>query len=116
MGTPMILHWHQLVVAMPLVQAICNVLILLVSVLAMLVIKGPSVMLLVVAIPLVQAALHVTNQQVNVLAILDTLESHVIPVMPITIKQVMMLLVHVSSLLKYALVNYEYLKCIYFSL
>ena len=102
---------------MPLVQTIySNVLILLVFVLAMKVIKGPSVMLLVVAIPLVQAALHVTNQQVNVLAILDTLESHVILVMLITTKQVMVLLVHVSILLKYALVNYEYLKCIYFSL
>ena len=85
---------------MQLVQAIYNVLIPLVSVLAMQVIKGPSVTPLVVAIPLALVALHVTNQQVNVLAIQDTLESLVIPVMPTTIKQVTVLLVHVSIHLK----------------
>ena len=87
-------------IAMSLDQAVRNVQILLVSVLAMLVIKGPSVMLLVVAIPLVQAALYVTNQQVNVLAIQDSQEPPVIPVIPTTIEPAMVLHVYVSIRLK----------------
>ena len=84
---------------MPLVQTIySNVLILLVSVLAIQVIKGPSVMLLVVAIQLVQAALHVISLQVNVLAMQDTKEPHAIPVILTSIMQVYLhfLLVQVS--------------------
>ena len=84
---------------MPLVQTIySNVLILLVSVLAMQVIKGPSVMLLVVVIPLVQAALHVISLQVNVSAMQDTKEPHAIPVILTSIMQVYLhfLLVQVS--------------------
>ena len=79
-----------------LAQAICNVQIQLVSVLAMLVTKAPNVMLLVGVIPLDQAAHHVISLQVHALAILDTREPHVTPVLPTTTKKVMVLLVQVS--------------------
>ena len=59
----------QPVVAMPLVQVVCSVLIHLVNVPAMLVTKAPNVMLLVVVILLVQVVQHVMRQQVNVLVI-----------------------------------------------
>ena len=88
----------QHVIAMSLDQAVRKVQILLVSVLAMLVIRAPNVILLVVVIPLVQVVLHVISLQVNVLAIQDTQEPHAIPVLPITTKQVMVLLVQVSVL------------------
>ena len=81
---------------MQLDQAVCSVLILLANVPATLVIRALSVMLLVVVIPLVQVVLHVISLQVNVLAIQDTQEPHAIPVLPITTKQVMVLLVQVS--------------------
>ena len=84
---------------MPLVQAACNVQILLVSVLAMLVIRAPNVILLVVVIQLDLAAQHVISLQVNVLAIQDIPEPHVTPVLPITTKQVMVLLVQVSVII-----------------
>ena len=69
-------------------QVVCNVQILLVSVLAMQATKGQNVILLVVVIPLVQVAQHVISQQVNVLAIQDTQEPLVIPVLPTTTEQV----------------------------
>ena len=94
------MYLFQLVIAMPPVQAICNVLIPLVSVLAMQVIKGPSVTPLVVAIPLAPVALYVTNQQANVLAIQDSQEPPVIPVIPTTIEPAMVLHVYVSIRLK----------------
>ena len=94
------MYLFQLVIAMPPVQAICNVLIPLVSVLAMQVIKGPSVTPLVAAIPLAPVALHVTNQQVNVLAIQDSQKPPVIPVIPTTIEPAMALHAYVSIRLK----------------
>ena len=78
----------QPAIVMQLVQVVCNVQILLVSVLAMQATKGQNVMLLVVVIPLVQVAQHVISQQVNVLAIQDTQELHVTPVLPTTTEQV----------------------------
>ena len=57
---------------MPLVQVVCNVLIHLVNVPAMLAIREQNVMLLVVVILLVQVVQHVMPQQANVLAILVT--------------------------------------------
>ena len=83
----MCLHF-QLVDVMELVQAVYNVLIQLVNVLAMLVTKAPNVMLLVVVIILVQVAQLVMPLQVNVLATQDTLEPPVIPVPLTTIEQV----------------------------
>ena len=74
---------------MPLAQVVCNVLIPLVFVLAMLDIKGQIAMLLVVVILLVRAAHHVISPQVNALAILDTQGLHVIHVPPTTTEQVM---------------------------
>ena len=71
-----------------MVQAVCNVLIQMVSVPAMLDLKGLNVMLLVVVIPLVQATLHVISLQVNVLATLVILVPHVINVQAPTIIQV----------------------------
>ena len=84
---------------MQLVQAVKNVQIPLVSVLVMLVTRVPNVILLVVVIQLVQAAQHVISLQVNVLAIQDIPEPHVTPVLPITTKQVMVLLVQVSEII-----------------
>ena len=84
---------------MPLVQAVYNARILLANVPAMLVIRAPSVMLLVVVIQLVQVAQHVISLQVNALAIQDIPELHVTPVLPITTKQVMVLLVQVSVII-----------------
>ena len=81
---------------MSLDQAVRNVQILLVSVLAMLVIKGPNVTLLVGVLQLGLAARHVISLLVNVLAILDTREPHVTPVIPTTTKKVMVSLVQVS--------------------
>ena len=78
----------QPAIVMQLVQVVCNVQILLVSVLAMQATKGQNVMLLVAVIPLVQVAQHVISQQVNVLAIQDTQEPLVIPVLPTTTEQV----------------------------
>ena len=74
---------------MPLVQVVCNVLIHLVNVPAMLAIREPNVMLLVVVILLVQVVQHVMPQQANVLAILGIQAPHVILVPPITTEQVM---------------------------
>ena len=71
-----------------MVQAICSVLIQMVSVPAMLDLKGLNVMLLVVVIPLVQATLHVISLQVNVLATLVILVPNVINVQAPTIIQV----------------------------
>ena len=83
---------------MPPAQVVCNVLIHLVNVPAMLATKEQNVMLLVVVTLLVQVVQHVMLPQVNVLAIQDTQEPHAIPVLPITTKQVMVLLVQVSVL------------------
>ena len=71
-----------------MVQAVCNVLIQMVSVPAMLDLKGLNVMLLVVVIPLVQATLHVISLQVNVLATLVILVPHAMNVQAPTIIQV----------------------------
>ena len=84
---------------MSLDQAVRNVQIPLVSVPAMLVIKGPNAILLVVVILLVQVGQHVISLQVNALAIQDIPELHVTPVLPITTKQVMVLLVQVSVII-----------------
>ena len=73
---------------MPLAQVVCNVLIHLVNVPAMLATKEQNVMLLVVVTLLVQVVQHVMLPQVNVLAIQDTQEPHVALVLPIIIKQV----------------------------
>ena len=78
-------HWDhffksvifQHVIAMPLVQVVCNVLIQRVNVPAMLVTKEQNVMLLAVVMPLVRAARHVMLQQVNVLAIVVIQVPHV---------------------------------------
>ena len=83
---------------MPLVQAVCSVLILQAYVLAKLVIKGPNVMLHVDVMPLGQAAQHVISHQVNVLATLDTPEQLVIPAPQTTTEQVVEL-VQVSIIL-----------------
>ena len=74
---------------MPLVQVVCNVLIHLVNVPAMLAIREQNVLLLVVVILLVQVVQHVMPQQANVLAILGIPAPHVILVPPITTEQVM---------------------------
>ena len=74
---------------MPLVQVVCNVLIHLVNVPAMLAIRAQNVLLLVVVILLVQVVQHVMPQQANVLAILGIQAPHVILVPPITTEQVM---------------------------
>ena len=70
--------YFQPVVAMPLVQVVCSVLIHLVNVPAMLVTKAPNVMLLVVVILLVQVVQHVMRQQVNVLVIVVIQVPHVV--------------------------------------
>ena len=72
-----------------LVQAVCNVQIVRVSVLAKLAIKETNVMLLAVAIPLVQVGQRVTSPLVNVPVTLDTQVLHVIPAPPIIIEKVM---------------------------
>ena len=92
----MCLHF-QLVDVMPLVQAVYNVLIQLVNVLAMLVTKAPNVMLLVVVTLLGLAVRHVISRLDNVLVKLGTPVSHVILVQQITIEQVMEL-VQVSKI------------------
>ena len=74
---------------MQLVQVVCNVQTITVSVLVMLGTKGQNVILLVVVTLLVQAALYVISQQVNVPAILETQEPHVISVTPTTTEQVL---------------------------
>ena len=74
---------------MSTVLVVCNVLILLVFVLAMLDIKGQIAMLLVVVILLGQAVRHVISRLDNVLVKLGTPVSHVIPVRQITTEQVM---------------------------
>ena len=96
-----------------LAQAICNVQIQLVSVLAMLVTKAPNVMLLVGVIPLDQAAHHVISRQVNVLAKLDTREQHVTPATQITTEQVTEH-VQVSIILSKHILQLISIKCIYF--
>ena len=73
---------------MPPAQVVCNVLIHLVNVPAMLATKEQNVMLLVVVTLLVQVVQHAMLPQVNVLAIQDTQEPHVALVLPIIIKQV----------------------------
>ena len=86
---------------MPLVRAVCNVLIQLVNVLVMLATRVITVILLVVVIPPVQAAQHVISLQDNVHAKLATQEPHVTPVTPTTIKQAMELVqVSLSNLYK----------------
>ena len=60
--------FSQTVDVMPLVQAVCSVLIQRANVPVMLATRVPNVMLLVVAIQQVQAAHHVTSLQDNVLA------------------------------------------------
>ena len=67
----MCLHF-QLVDVMPPVQAVYNVLIQLVNVLAMLVTKAPNVMLLVVVTLLGLVVLHVISRLDNVLVKLGT--------------------------------------------
>ena len=79
----------QPVSVMLLVQVVYNVLILLDSATAMLVIREQTVISLVVVTLLVQVAIHVINLQVNVLAILDTQEPHVTLATPNTTNQVM---------------------------
>ena len=79
----------QPAIAMPLVQVVCNVLIHLVNVPAMLAIREQNVLLLVVVILLVQVVQHVMPQQANVLAILGIQAPHVILVPPTTTEQVM---------------------------
>ena len=74
---------------MPLVRAVCNVLIQLVNVLVMLATRVITVILLVVVIPPVQAAQHAISRQVNVHAKLATQEPHVTPVTLTTIKRAM---------------------------
>ena len=74
---------------MPLVRAVCNVLIQPGNVPATLVIKEPNVMLLVVVIQQAQVAQHVMLLLVNALAILDTQEPHVTLVPQTTTEQVM---------------------------
>ena len=73
---------------MPPAQVVCNVLIHLVNVPAMLATKEQNVMLLVVVTLLVQVVQHVMLHLANVPATLDTLELHVILVPPTTIEQV----------------------------
>ena len=82
-------YFFQPVAAMPLVQAVCNVLIQLVFVHAMLVIKGHNAMLLVVVILLGQAVRHVISQLGNVLVKLVIQVSHVVPVQLTIIEQMM---------------------------
>ena len=82
-------YFFQPVAAMPLVQAVCNVLIQLVFVHVMLVIKGHNAMLLVVAILLGQAVRHVISQLGNVLVKLVIQVSHVVPVQLTIIEQMM---------------------------
>ena len=96
-----------------LAQAICNVQIQLVSVLAMLVTKAPNVILLVGVIPLDQAAHHVISRQVNVLAKLGTQEQHVTPATQITTEQVTEH-VQVSIILSKHILQLISIKCIYF--
>ena len=84
---------------MPLVQAVCSVLILRASVLAKLVIKGTNVKLPVDVTTLVQSVQHVIRPQVNVLATLDTPEELVIPVPPATSEQMVELANNVSIIL-----------------
>ena len=72
-----------------LAQVVCNVLIPLVFVLAMLDTKGQIVMLLVVVILLVQAVRHVISQLDNVLVKLAIQVSLAILVQPTIIEQVM---------------------------
>ena len=82
-------YFFQPVAVMPLVQAVCNVLIQLVFVHAMLVIKGHNAMLLVVVILLGQAVRHVISQLGNVLVKLVIQVSHVVPVQLTIIEQMM---------------------------
>ena len=89
--------YFQPVAVILLVQAVKNVQIPLVSVLAMLVTKAPNVMLLVVVTLLGLVALHVISRLDNVLVKLGTPVSHVIPVRQITTEQVMEL-VQVSKI------------------
>ena len=70
-------------------QVVCNVLIPLVFVLAMLDIKGQIAMLLVVVILLGQAVRHVISQLGNVLVKLVIQVSHVVPVQLTIIEQMM---------------------------
>ena len=74
---------------MLLVPAICNVLIQLVNVPAMLASKARHVIQLVVATLLVPVGQLVMLLQASALAILVILERHVIPVPPTTIEKVM---------------------------
>ena len=99
MQTKKSISYFQPVIVMPLVQAVCNVLIQQDNVPVMLAIRVPNVMLLVVVIQQVQVVQHVMLLLANALAKLDTQELHVIHVRQITTKQVMVLLVPVSVLL-----------------
>ena len=72
--------YFQPVVAIPMVQAVCSVLILQASALAKLVIKGTNVKLPVDVTTLVHSVQHVIRPQVNALATLDTPVQLVIPV------------------------------------
>ena len=99
MQTKKSISYFQPVIVMPLVLAVCNVLIQQDNVPVMLVIRVLNVTLLVVVMALVQVEQHVMLLLVNALAILDTQEPHVIPVRQITTKQVMVLLVQVNVLL-----------------
>ena len=97
---------------MPPAQVVCNVLIHLVNVPAMLATKEQNVMLLVVVTLLVQVVQHVMLPQVNVLAIQDTQEPLVIPVLPITTEQVAELvqvsvITHQSKMLKNTIMFYR---------
>ena len=74
---------------MLLVPAICNALIQLVNVPAMLASKARRVTQLVVAIQLVPVGQLVMLLQASALAILVILEQHVILVLPTTIEKVM---------------------------
>ena len=97
MQTKKSISYFQPVIVMPLVQAVCNVLIQQDNVPVMLVIRVLNVTLLVVVMALVQVVQHVMLLLVNALAILDTQEPHVIPVQQITTKRVVVLLAQVSD-------------------
>ena len=89
MQTKKSILYFQPVIVMPLVQAVCNVLIQQDNVPVMLAIRVPNVMLLVVVIQQVQVAQHVMLLLGNALAILDTQEPHVTLVPQTTTEQVM---------------------------
>ena len=81
----------QPVIAMPLVQVLCNVLILVVNVPVMLGIRVPNVMLHVVVTLQAQVEQPVMLPPGNVLVTLDTQGQHVIHVLQTTTERVMAL-------------------------